>query len=194
MTIWTRLLYQNLGNKVKFFVPLGLSRWFQEAGLDNVTELDWWQFAELGPIRLHCVPAQHFSMRTPFDTNRVLWAGWVLSTPSGNIFFAGDTGYSPDFREIGQRLGPMRLALIPIGGYMPRWFMKPMHLDSREAVWVHRDVQSQQSIGMHWGTFKLTEEPLVEPPLYLQQVLQEENIPQERFIVLRFGETRIFQP
>jgi N-acyl-phosphatidylethanolamine-hydrolysing phospholipase D len=183
-----------LGNRVKFFVPLGLSRWFQEAGLDNVTELDWWQSAELGPIRFHCVPAQHFSMRTPFDANKVLWAGWVLSTPSGNIFFAGDTGYSPDFREIGQRLGPMRLALIPIGGYMPRWFMKPMHLNPQEAVWVHQDVRSQVSIGMHWGTFKLTEEPLAEPPLFLKQVLAETKISPEKFIILRIGETRILQP
>jgi L-ascorbate metabolism protein UlaG (beta-lactamase superfamily) len=183
-----------LGSRVKYFVPLGLSRWFQEAGLDNVTELDWWQSAELGSIRVHCVPAQHFSMRTPFDANKVLWAGWVLSTPAGNIFFAGDTGYSPDFLEIGQRLGPMRLALIPMGGYMPRWFMKPMHLNPQEAVLVHQDVRSRQSIGIHWGTFKLTEESLAEPPLFLQKALQEKNISPEKFIVLRFGETRILQP
>jgi N-acyl-phosphatidylethanolamine-hydrolysing phospholipase D len=183
-----------LGNRVKFFVPLGMSDWFQEAGLDRVTELDWWQSAELGPVRFHCVPAQHFSMRTPFDANQTLWSGWVLVTPVGNIFFAGDTGYSPDFKAIGQRLGPMRLALIPIGGYMPRWFMKPMHLNPREAVRVHQDIRSQQSIGMHWGTFKLTEEPLAEPPLFLQKVLEEEKISAEKFIVLKFGETRILQP
>ncbi len=194
MTILDLATVKKLGNQVKFFVPLGLSSWFQKAGLDKVTELDWWQSAEFGPIRFHCVPAQHFSMRTPFDANKVLWAGWVLSTPAGNIFFAGDTGYSPDFREIGQRLGPMRLALIPIGGYMPRWFMKPMHLNPHEAVLVHQDIRSQQSIGMHWGTFKLTEESLAEPPLFLQQVLQEKNIAPEKFIVLRFGETRILHP
>lgn len=183
-----------LGQGVKFFVPLGLSKWFREAGLDNVVTLDWWQAVEFGPIGFHCVPAQHFSMRTPWDANKALWAGWVLSTPAGNIFFAGDTGYSPDFQEIGQRLGPMRLALIPIGGYMPRWFMRPMHLNPEEAVLVHQDVRSRQSIGMHWGTFKLTEEPLAEPPLFLQQVLQEKNMAPDKFIVLRFGETRILSP
>jgi N-acyl-phosphatidylethanolamine-hydrolysing phospholipase D len=174
-------------------VPLGLSEWFQEAGLDGVTELDWWQSAKFGTVRFHCVPAQHFSMRTPWNANKTLWAGWVLATPVGNIFFAGDTGYSPDFKEIGKRMGPMRLALIPIGGYMPRWFMKPMHLDPREAVQVHQDVRSQQSIGMHWGTFKLTEEPLAEPPLFLHQVLKEKKIPPERFTVLKFGETLILR-
>jgi N-acyl-phosphatidylethanolamine-hydrolysing phospholipase D len=189
-----RVSVTKLGNRVKFFVPLGLSGWFQKAGLENVTELDWWQSAEFGKIRLHCVPAQHFSMRTPFDTNKVLWAGWVLETPKGNIFFAGDTGYSSDFREIGRRLGPMRLALIPIGGYMPRWFMKPMHLNPQEAVQVHQDVQSQQSIGMHWGTFKLTEEPMAEPPMFLQQVLQEKKIALDKFIVLNFGETKKLHP
>jgi N-acyl-phosphatidylethanolamine-hydrolysing phospholipase D len=189
-----RVSVKKLGKQVKFFVPLGLSRWFQAAGLDNVTELDWWESADYGKIRLYCVPAQHFSMRTPFNANKVLWAGWVLATPRGNIFFAGDTGYSPDFQEIGQRLGPMRLALIPIGGYMPRWFMKPMHLNPEEAVQVHQDVRSQQSIGMHWGTFKLTEEALAEPPLFLQQVLQKKGIAPDKFLVLPFGETKILMP
>lgn len=185
---------KRLGNRVKFFVPLGLSKWFQAAGLDSVTELDWWQVTEFGPIRLHCVPAQHFSMRTLFDANKTLWAGWVLETPVGKIFFAGDTGYSPDFREIGQRLGPMRLSLIPIGGYMPRWFMQPMHLNPREAVLVHQDVRSHESIGMHWGTFKLTEEPVGEPPLFLQKALDEKSVIPETFIALNIGETRIFRP
>ncbi len=183
-----------LGNTVKFFVPLGMSNWFREMGLDNVTELDWWQSASLGPIRVHCVPAQHFSIRTPFDANKTLWSGWVLATPVGSIFFAGDTGYSPDFQKIGQRLGPMRLSLIPIGGYMPRWFMKPMHLNPLEAVLVHEDVQSQESIGMHWGTFKLTDEPLAEPPLFLEKVLNERKIALDKFITLKFGETRILRP
>jgi N-acyl-phosphatidylethanolamine-hydrolysing phospholipase D len=182
------------GNTLHFFVPLGMANWFRDLGVNSVTELDWWQSASLGPIRFHCVPAQHFSMRTPFDANTVLWCGWVLTTPVGNIFFAGDTGYSVDFREIGQRLGPMRLALIPIGGYMPRWFMKPMHLNPTEAVMVHQDVLAQQSIGMHWGTFKLTEEPLAEPPLFLEKVLKEKHISLDTFITLEFGETRTFRP
>lgn len=183
---------KKLGPTVTFFVPRGLARWFQQRGLPLAQELDWWQTTEFGPIRLHCVPTQHFSMRSPFDANKTLWGGWVLETPAGNIFFAGDTGYSPDFQEIGQRHGPFRLALIPIGGYMPRWFMKPMHVNPEEAVQIHRDVRAQQSIGMHWGTFKLTEEPVAEPPLFLQQVLRAQQLPEEQFLVLRPGETKVF--
>ncbi|MBW1916598.1 MAG: MBL fold metallo-hydrolase [Deltaproteobacteria bacterium] len=182
----------SLGDKTQFFVPLGLARWFKKNDLHKVTELDWWHSASLGPIRVHCVPAQHFSMRSPFDANETLWSGWVLETASGKIFFSCDTGYCPDFKEIGRRLGPMRLSLIPIGGYMPRWFMRPMHVNPKEAVMIHQDVGSRQSIGMHWGTFKLTDEPMGEPPVFLQRALRQAKIPEDRFIVLRLGETRIF--
>jgi N-acyl-phosphatidylethanolamine-hydrolysing phospholipase D len=181
-----------LGDGVRFFVPLGLAEWFQRRGLNQVEELDWWQTASLEGIRLHAVPAQHFSMRSLFDRNRTLWCGWVLETPAGNIYFSGDTGYCPHFQEIGKRLGPMRLSLIHIGKYYPRWFLRPMHADPEEAVRIHRDVRSRQSIGMHWGTFKLTGEPLGEPPLFLQRALQEAKIPEEKFVVFDIGETRTF--
>ncbi len=183
-----------LGPGVHYFVPLGLARWFRRQGLERVTELDWWQSATLGPLRFHAVPAQHFSLRTLFDANETLWCGWVLEGPAGKVFFTGDTGYSPDFQEIGRRLGPMRLSLIHIGGYRPRWFMQPMHCNPREAVQIHRDVGSRQSIGMHWGTFRLTDEPLGEPPRLLTQALQEAGIPAEHFTVLNIGETRIYGP
>ena len=105
-----------------------------------------------------------------FDTNKTLWAGWVVRSSEQKIFFAGDTGYSKDFVEIGKRYGPMDLSLIPIGAYAPRWFMKDMHVNPEEAVKIHLDVESRQSIGMHWGTFlNLTEEPLLELPQRLLQ-------------------------
>lgn len=182
-----------LGNGTRFFAPLGLGRWFQKNGLTQVTELDWWDSAKLGPLRFQAVPAQHFSVRTMFDGNETLWCSWVVDSPAGRIYFTGDTGYSPDFKEIGARLGPMRLALIHIGGYRPRWFMKPMHLNPEEAVRVHQDVRSRQSIGMHWGTFKLTDEPLSEPPRFLSRVLRQNNIPEEQFLVMKIGETRVFR-
>lgn len=183
---------KQLGNRPGFFVPLGLGDWFRKTGIHNLVELDWWQSAVLGPLRFHSVPAQHFSMRTPFDQNKTLWAGYVIESPVGNVFFSCDTGYSPDFQEIGRRLGPMRLALIPIGGYMPRWFMRPMHVNPVEAVQIHQDLRAEQSVGMHWGTFKLSDEPLSEPPVYLQRALKQAGISPERFIVLGIGETRTF--
>jgi N-acyl-phosphatidylethanolamine-hydrolysing phospholipase D len=184
---------KRLGKGTGFFVPLGLARWFRGAGLSKVVELDWGEAAGLGPIRLHCVPAQHFSSRGLFDRDVSLWASWVLEGPPGRLFFACDTGYSPDFKEIGAHFGPVRLSLLPIGGYQPRWFMRPMHVDPPEAVKIHRDLRSQQSIGMHWGTFKLTDEPLGEPPLYLARSLSEAGLAAESFLVLKIGETRTFR-
>jgi N-acyl-phosphatidylethanolamine-hydrolysing phospholipase D len=182
-----------LGNGVRFFVPLGLGRWFKQQGLDKVVELDWWHSAGLGPLRFTAVPAQHFSSRSLWDRNQSLWACWVVETPAGPLFFSGDTGYSVDFREIGARYGPMRLSLLAVGGYMPRWFMAPMHLNPPEAVQIHQDLRSRQSLGMHWGTFPLTDEPLGEPPLYLQKALKDAGIPEPDFTVLKFGETRVFR-
>jgi L-ascorbate metabolism protein UlaG (beta-lactamase superfamily) len=183
---------KQLGNVPRYFVPLGFAPWFKERGIKNVQELDWWGSAEMGGLRFHAVPAQHFSSRTLFDRNEALWAGWVIETPLGRIYHSGCTGYAPLFQEIGKRLGPMRLSFIPIGGYSPRWFMRAMHVDPPEAVRIHQDVRSEQSVGMHWATFKLTDEHLSEPPLYLNKALKEAGIDEERFIVMKIGETRVF--
>ncbi len=181
-----------LGNKPKYFVPLGLAKWFEENGISNVVELDWWESYSFDGLKFHSVPIQHFSGRSFFDRNETLWSGWVLESRSGKIFFAGDTGYSPDFKEIGKRFDSIKVSMIPIGAYRPRWFMSPVHVDPPEAVMVHKDTRSECSIGMHWGTFKLADEPLGEPLLYLQKALREANIDEREFIVMKFGETLSF--
>ncbi len=183
---------RELGSAPRYFVPLGLGAWFAKEGLFNVAELDWWGEARMGPLTLIAVPAQHFSARTLFDRDRSLWAGWVIKAKAGTVFFAGCSGYAPEFREIGRKLGPIRISLLPIGGYRPRWFMRTMHMDPPEAVKVHQDLGSEVSIAMHWGTFKLTDEPLAEPPLYLKKALKEAGVSEDRFIVMKFGETRVF--
>ncbi|MBI4083580.1 MAG: MBL fold metallo-hydrolase [Candidatus Lambdaproteobacteria bacterium] len=175
---------------LRFYVPLGLQAWFAEAGIVNVTELDWWEREQLDGLTVRAVPVQHFSSRTPFDRNRTLWAGWVVEAEGFRFFFAGDTGYSPDFADIHRRLGPMELAAIPIGAYAPRWFMRAMHVDPAEAVQVHQDLAARHSVAMHWGTFRLTDEPLDEPPRLLAEALRAKGIPAERFLVMRHGETR----
>jgi N-acyl-phosphatidylethanolamine-hydrolysing phospholipase D len=180
---------EKMGTTARYFVPLGLKNWFAERGVNDLVELDWWESASLGAMRLHAVPAQHFSGRNPFRRSGTLWMGWVLETTAGNVFFAGDTGYAPFFKEIGERFSPIRLSLIPIGAYRPRWFMGPMHVDPPEAVKMHLDLRSETSIAMHWGTFRLADEPIGEPPVYLRRALREAGVESERFVVMRFGET-----
>lgn len=171
-------------------VPLGLGEWLRDRGFEKVAELDWWQRQETAGLRVHAVPVQHFSGRGLRDRNQRLWAGYVLEADGLRVFFAGDTGYSPDFADIGARFAPIDLALIPIGAYEPRDFMKPVHVNPEEAVRIHQDVGARQSIGMHWGTFRLTTEPLDEPPRRLARALDEAGIDAERFVTIPLGATR----
>jgi N-acyl-phosphatidylethanolamine-hydrolysing phospholipase D len=180
---------RRLPAETQFIVPRGLADWFHKCGRKNVLELGWWDFADLGGLRIRSVPAQHFSSRTLWDRNRTLWCGWVLESANKTVYYAGDTGYCPVFREIGDRFGPMDLSLIPIGSYAPRWFMRPVHINPDEAVQIHIDVRSKLSVACHWGTFCLTDEPMDEPPKLLAQALSAARIPRESFRVLAIGET-----
>jgi L-ascorbate metabolism protein UlaG (beta-lactamase superfamily) len=182
------------GAPPQFFVPLGLKSWFEDLGIPSVTEMDWWDETEFRGLRIHFTPGQHWSARTRFDTNQTLWGGWLVESPELRFFFAGDTGYSADFREIRERLGPVDLAALPIGSYEPRWFMKDMHIDPDEAVRIHQDLGARYSVAMHWGTFQLTDEPLDEPPKRLAEALGKAGIAPERFFVMQFGETRNLAP
>ncbi len=178
----------------RVFVPLGLKEWFAGEGIENVVELDWWDSVEYKGLTLHAVPAQHFSKRSFFDNDETLWAGWVVEHPRFKFYIAGDTGYSPDFLEIGRRLGPLDLAALPIGAYEPRWFMRSMHLNPAEAVQVHQDLGARYSVGMHWGTFDLTDDLPGDGPKYLREALEAANIPPERFFLMEHGETREIAP
>ncbi len=186
-----RRTIRRLGDEPHYFFPLGITNWFERMGYRNCHEADWGQTLPFDDLKIHCVPAQHFSGRGVFDRNRTLWCGWVIEYAGRKLYFAGDSGYSPLFVDIGRDYGPIDCALIPIGAYSPRWFMHPVHVDPREAVRIHRDVRARQSIASHWGTFRLTDEPLAEPPIYLKKVLYEEGISQNEFVSLRFGETMI---
>jgi L-ascorbate metabolism protein UlaG (beta-lactamase superfamily) len=114
----------------------------------------------------------------------------VIETPHQKLFFAGDTGYSKDFLDIGKRFGGIDLSLIPIGAYAPRWFMKDMHCTPEEAVQIHIDVASKRSIGMHWGTFlDLTDEPMDEPPVRLRKAVAAKKLDLKCFTTMKHGET-----
>jgi N-acyl-phosphatidylethanolamine-hydrolysing phospholipase D len=172
-----------------FVVPLGLQAWFERRGIRTASELDWWRNTIVRGLRVTAVPAQHFSGRTATDRNRTLWCGFVFEIRGRRYYFAGDTGYGPDFAQIGKRFAPIDVAMIPIGAYSPRGFMGPVHCDPDEAVRIHRDVGSALSLAMHWGTFRLTLEPLDEPPVRLRAAMLAQGVEESAFLVLQHGET-----
>lgn len=177
------------GDKTRFYVPLGLKRWFTKQGIDRVVEMDWWDRQTDQSLEITAVPTQHWSKRSLFSANKSLWSGWVIASASYRFIFVGDTGYAPLFKEIGETLGPFDLAAIPIGAYEPRWFMSKHHVNPEESVQIHMDIGSRKSVGIHWGTFILTDEPLDEPPERLAAALKQSRISPEDFFVLRHGET-----
>ena len=174
--------------------PLGNGPLVRSCGLRRVEELDWWQEAKTSALPVTLTPAQHFSARSPFDRNRALWGGFVLVVDRAQILFAGDTAYGPFFRDVRQRLGPIDLALLPIGAYEPRWFMRPVHMNPAEAVQAHLDLQASESVGMHFGTFRLTAEGIDEPLRALDEARRARNITPSRFRTLEFGESLRLRP
>jgi L-ascorbate metabolism protein UlaG (beta-lactamase superfamily) len=169
--------------------PYGNARLVRSAGMKRVEELDWWQQASTPSIPLTVTPAHHFSARTQFDRNRALWGGFVLTAGTARLYFAGDTAYAPFFTEIRQRLGTIDMALLPIGAYEPRWFMRSLHMNPAEAVQADIDLGAGQSLGMHFGTFQLTTEGIDEPEHALDAARRERNIPASVFRTPGFGES-----
>ncbi len=185
-----RRLRDQAGGPPRFLVPLGLRDWFVRRGLHDVIELDWWASHLVRGLTIHFVPAQHWSSRTLTDRNQSLWGGFIVDAPAFRFYFAGDSGYSKDFHDIGQRFPGIDLAALPIGAYEPRWFMRAQHVDPWEAVQALRDLGASQAFAIHWGCFELTDEPLDQPPRDLATALQEAEIDAEQFFVMRIGETR----
>jgi L-ascorbate metabolism protein UlaG (beta-lactamase superfamily) len=179
--------------KPNFAVPLGvplrlISR--KIATDSQIAELDWWQSAKLSEsIRITAVPALHFSGRGLRDRNKTLWCGYIIESPSGVVFFAGDTAYGPHFAEIRARFPKIRLAFLPIGAYRPEWFMRPVHISPADAVRAHQELGAATSIGIHFGTFRLADDGEDEPVTELQKALDQEK-ERLRFWILDTGEAR----
>jgi N-acyl-phosphatidylethanolamine-hydrolysing phospholipase D len=178
-----------LGRGTPLMVAGGHGKWLARRGFTEVTEVPWFGATELAPgLTATATPAQHFSSRTPFDCNRGHWCGWLIEGAGAKIWHAGDSGYCPAFREIGERLGPVDFAMIPIGAYAPRWIMKPMHMTPEEAVQAFKDARCHRAVAMHWGTFRLTDEPLGEPPLRLAAELARLGIDPDTFVSGKVGQ------
>lgn len=178
-----------------FYIHLGNKPLLQKLGITKIAEMDWWDSARASSqVSVHSVPAQHFSGRGIADRNTSLWGGFVFSGPSGNLYFAGDTGMGPHFDAIRKRFGPIRLSLLPIGAFRPEWFMKEAHISPKDAVKAHQRLRSNTSMAIHFGTFHLGDDGEVEPVEKLQQAKRSEGIPDSRFWVLQFGEGRDVPP
>ena len=173
---------------IKFMVPLGLAQTLYKWGAVDVTELDWWQAVKFQEVEIQATPVKHWSSRSLFDRNKSLWAGWMMKWDDFSFYFAGDSGYSDDFKETAKRLGSPTLAAIPVGAYEPRDFMKSAHMNPEEAVKAFEDLEAKYGVAIHWGTFKLTTERLDEPPERLRQTLKGQQIPCDRFRALSHGE------
>jgi N-acyl-phosphatidylethanolamine-hydrolysing phospholipase D len=223
----------------QFFGGLGLETWFRKSGIQNVTELDWWEDAEItvklptekgaevaaadvdtkiGPetttvtARISCLPCQHTSARTPFDKDTTLWCSWAVRSGGKSVWFGGDTGYRavpkvapgvddwgadyahlprcPQFKQIGELRGPFDLGLIPIGAYAPRVAFSGMHANPFDSVEIFADTRCKRAMGIHWGTWALTTEEVLEPPALLREALRRKGLPETGvFDVCNIGES-----
>ncbi len=189
-----RRLHERYPDSLVWLTPLGYSHWLRRRGIRQVGELDWWQAATLdtqgAPLSLRLTPAQHWTRRGP-GRQRRLWGSWALRGPGGaSFYFGGDTGYFPGFREIGERAGPFDALALPIGAYEPRWFMRPMHMNPEEAVQAYGELGGRGTfVATHWGTFRLTDEPVLEPPVRVRRAWRAAGRADAALAVLRHGES-----
>lgn len=172
------------------FCPLGNARALRRIGFREIFENDWGQSQPWGPFQVHCVRAQHFASRTPFDRNRTLWCGWMLESVSGNVYFAGDTGFGAFFQEIRDRFAPLRLALLPVGAFDPEWFMGPVHMTPEQAVETRRILGAATAIGIHYGTFALADDGYADPQQRLARALHGAR-DASQFWLLQEGDGRL---
>lgn len=185
--------------KIDWVVPLGLLGLLRSWGVDRVREVDWWETVELptagGVVTVASTPAQHFSARGLWDRGRTLWCSWALAAEGRRAFFAGDTAYHPEFAAIGKRYGPFDLSMLPVGAYEPRWFMKTVHMNPPEALRAYAELTGSRAgelamLPIHWGTFRLTDEAMQEPPEWTSRLWSEAGYNSDRLWLLQHGETR----
>ena len=184
---------------IQWFAPLGVGKYLTANGATSVVERDWWESMSLQSVDFTAVPAQHFSGRRLGNRNATLWCGWVIRSRIHSVFFAGDTALHPDFSTIAGRCGPFDMAILPIGAYEPRWFMGSVHMNPEDALVAFGQLDTSQKgrplvfVASHWGTFKLTDEPMDEPPRRIRELWRGSEFDERQLWVMKFGETRIIR-
>ena len=193
------------GRICRWFVPKGMRWWLLRWGgvaPDRCVEMDWWQShhepATAQPTQsgaqyeLTAVGAQHWSSRWALlDNRRSLWCGFVLQACGATVYYSGDSGYCPVFREIPAHLPEPDLSILPIGAYDPAWLLEGAHVSPEQAVQVHVDVRSRQSFAVHWGTVVLSNEMVMEPRVRLDAEVKRKGMREDEFITTHHGETVI---
>jgi N-acyl-phosphatidylethanolamine-hydrolysing phospholipase D len=187
-----RALHERFGAAVQWVTPLGYQRWFARRGVRKLVELDWWQAAPVGDVRITVTPAQHWTRRG-WQAQKRLWCSFMIDAAPFSLFFGADSGYCPAFKEIGARFGGCDVAMLPIGAYEPRWFMRAAHMNPEEAVQSCQDLGARILVPMHWGTFRLTDEDMREPPVRTQAAWDAAGLPAGGLRILQHGETLIME-
>lgn len=177
----------------KFICPLGVDHTLTKWGAVDIQAIDWYETVDCDSLKITATPANHFTSRGTFDRDKTLWSGFVINYGTHRLYYAGDSGYSDIFKHIGDRLGPMDLSLIPIGAYLPKWFMSPIHVSPIESVLIHQDVGSKQSIAMHFGTFPLADDGPQRPINELKENLAAHGIDENQFIAPEEGISYIYK-
>jgi N-acyl-phosphatidylethanolamine-hydrolysing phospholipase D len=195
-------LKNQAGGAPLYLAPIGIKAWLERLGVEHAVELDWWEKHVHAGVEFHFTPAQHWSGRALHDRNKTLWGAWAIIGEDFHWFFSGDTGYSQDFsdtrryfayRQTATQGGGFDVALIAVGACLPRWFMQMQHVDLDEAVQIHLDLSAKCSVGVHWGTFALADDPLDQPLHELARVRMLKGVSEESFFLLAVGGTRRFE-
>ena len=181
--------------EASWLCPLRLGELLRSFGVRNLTERDWWQSVDTPAYAAMCTPAQHFSARGFRDRNASLWCGWTIEADDVCVYFAGDTAFHPEFDTIAANAGPFDLVMLPIGAYEPRWFMGAVHMSPEDAIEAYRALSRNVAkpppcLALHWGTFRLTDEAVEEPPKRFAQRWREAGLPEGANWTFAHGETR----
>ncbi len=187
-----RALHHRFGDQITWITPLGYRRWFAKRGVRHLEELAWWQSAQVAGVRVTATPAQHWTRRG-WHSHERLWSSFMIEAGMLSLYFGADSGYCPAFTEIGERFGGCDVALLPIGAYEPRWFMRSAHMNPEEAVQSFLDLRARILVPMHWGTFRLTDEDMREPPIRTRAAWRAAHLPESALRLLRHGETLILE-